>query len=376
MQLAIVAAGFSGGEADQLRRSMAAWKRRGGLEAFEERLIKGMRERGYSAEFAQQLFRQIKGFGEYGFPESHAASFALLVYVSAWLKCHEPAIFACALLNSQPMGFYAPAQIVQAAERQGVEVRCVDVNYSEPDCVLEPGDHGKPALRLGLRLIKGLSDQGARRLFEERAAGSYTSVTELAARVVLTRADYAALAAADALRSIAGNRYYANWQTAGIERPIPIFGIAHFSEGTPLLREPEPLASVIADYASIGLSLRQHPLALLRPELGRFCRVAAELAELPDKARVHIVGLVITRQRPGNAANVTFVTLEDETGFINLVIWEKVAEKQRNVLLNATVLGVSGYIQKQDGVLHVIAHRLYDRSGLLNNSISGSRDFH
>ena len=376
MQLAIVAAGFSGGEADQLRRSMAAWKRRGGLEPFEERLINGMRERGYSAEFAQQLFRQIKGFGEYGFPESHAASFALLVYVSAWLKCHEPAIFACALLNSQPMGFYAPAQIVQAAEQQGVEVRCVDVNYSELDCVLEPGGHGKPALRLGLRLIKGLSDLGARRLVEERAAGSYISVTELAARVVLTRTDYAALAAADALKSIAGNRYYANWQVAGIERPIPIFDIAHFSEGTPLLREPEPLASVIADYASVGLSLRQHPLALLRPKLGRFCRVATELVNLPDKARVQVAGLVITRQRPGNAANVTFVTLEDETGFINLVIWEKIAEKQRHVLLNATVLGVSGYIQKQDGVLHVIAHRLYDRSGLLNNFISESRNFH
>ena len=376
MQLAIVAAGFSGGEADQLRRSMAAWKRRGGLDHFEKRLTNGMRERGYSPEFARQLFRQIKGFGEYGFPESHAASFALLVYVSAWLKCHEPAIFACALLNSQPMGFYAPAQIIQAARRQGVEVLCVDVNHSEPDCTLERAEPGKLSLRLGLSMVKGLSRIGAIRLFEQRGKLPYASVNDLAARTGLSRADYAALAGADALRGVVGNRYHARWQVAGVEDPLPLFHVANFAEGTPLLGEPDSMTSVIADYASVGLSLRQHPLALMRPELGRFCRKAAELASLPDKSSICTAGLVITRQRPGSAANVTFVTLEDETGFINLVIWENVADKYRQALLNATVLGVSGYTQKQDGVLHVIVQRLYDRSTLLRAFAPGSRDFH
>jgi error-prone DNA polymerase len=376
MQLAIVAAGFSGGEADQLRRSMAAWKRRGGLDHFEKRLINGMRERGYSPEFARQLFRQIKGFGEYGFPESHAASFALLVYVSAWIKCHEPAIFACALLNSQPMGFYAPAQIIQAATRQGVEVLCVDVNHSEPECTLERAESGKLSLRLGLCMVKGLSRIGAIRLFEQRGKMPYVSVNDLAARTGLSRADYAALAGADALRGVVGNRYHARWQVAGVEDPSPLFHVANFAEGTPLLGEPDSMTSVIADYASVGLSLRQHPLALMRPELGRFCRKAAELASLPDKSRVCTAGLVITRQRPGSAANVTFVTLEDETGFINLVIWENVADKYRQALLNATVLGASGYTQKQDDVLHVIVQRLYDRSTLLRAFASGSRDFH
>ena len=376
MQLAIVAAGFSGGEADQLRRSMAAWKRRGGLEPFEERLMAGMHKRGYSEEFAQQLFRQIKGFGEYGFPESHAASFALLVYVSAWLKCHEPAIFACALLNSQPMGFYAPAQIVQAVERQGVEVRVVDVNHSFWDCTLERDEQGGGALRLGLRLVKGLSEQGAARLVAARAQRPYVSVGDLAARAVLGKSDYAALAAADALRAIAGNRHQARWQVAGIEQPMPLFPAPAFTEAKPLLQPPTEMTSIIADYGSVGLSLRQHPLALLQAELGPLRRTAAELWALPDKSSIYAAGLVITRQRPGSAANVTFVTLEDETGFINLVVWEQVAEKQRSVLLNATVLGVSGTIQKQDGVLHVIVKQLDDRSMLLNTLNSRSRNFH
>jgi error-prone DNA polymerase len=376
MQLAIVAAGFSGGEADQLRRSMAAWKRRGGLEPFEARLMAGMRERGYPVEFAQQLFRQIRGFGEYGFPESHAASFALLVYVSAWLKCHEPAIFACALLNSQPMGFYAPAQIIQAVERQGVEVRAVDVNHSFWDCTLERGGQGGPVLRLGLRLVKGLSEQGAARLVASRAQQPYTSVGTMAARAGLAKSDYAALAAADALQAIAGNRHQARWQVAGIEKPMPLFQVPEFTEARPLLQPPTEMTSIIADYYSVGLSLRQHPLALLQGQLGPLRRTAAELWSLPDKSRVYAAGLVITRQRPGSAANVTFVTLEDETGFINLVVWEQVAEKQRNILLNATVLGVSGEIQKQDGVLHVIVKHLDDRSMLLSGLNSKSRSCH
>lgn len=376
MQLAIVAAGFSGGEADQLRRSMAAWKRRGGLEPFEARLTEGMRERGYAPEFAAQLFEQIKGFGEYGFPESHAASFALLVYVSAWLKCHEPCVFTCALLNSQPMGFYAPAQIVQAAERQGVAVRPVNVNYSQWDCSLEKGAQKSPALRLGLRMVKGLSRQGGAQLVEARSSQPYSSVDDLAERAALGRKDYAALAAADALNDIAGNRYQARWAVAGIAEPAPVFPAMNFTEGQPLLHRPAEMASVIADYASTGVSLRGHPLALLRSELGSACKTAAELWGLADGSRVQVAGIVITRQRPGSAANVTFVTLEDETGFINLVVWQRIAERQRRVLLNATVLGVRGEIQKQDGVLHVIANQLEDRSSILQSLTVHSRDFH
>jgi error-prone DNA polymerase len=376
MQIAIVAAGFSGGEADQLRRAMAAWKRRGGLEPFEARLMSGMHERGYPAAFAQQLFRQIKGFGEYGFPESHAASFALLVYVSAWLKCHEPAIFACALINSQPMGFYAPAQIIQAVKRQGVEVRVVDINQSFWDCTLERGGQGEAVLRLGFCLIKGLSEQGAARLVASRAQHPYTSVGDMAIRAKLAKKDYAALAAADALHVIAGNRHQARWQVAGIEQAMPLFSVPQFMEAKPLLRPPAEMASIIADYGSVGLSLRKHPLALLRSQLGPLRKTAAQLWELPDKSLVYAAGLVITRQRPGSAANVTFVTREDERGFINLVIWAQVAEKQRKVLLNASILGVSGEVQKQDGVLHVIAKHLDDRSMLLHSLDSKSRDFH
>jgi error-prone DNA polymerase len=376
MQLAIVAAGFSGGEADQLRRAMAAWKRRGDLEPFEIRLIEGMRERGYAPEFARQVFEQIKGFGQYGFPESHAASFALLVYVSAWLKCHEPCIFACALLNSQPMGFYAPAQIIQEATRQGVSVRPVNVNYSSWECSLEKGPQNQPALRLGLRMVKGLSKQGGLRLIAARAFTPYRNIADLARRSGLRSKDHAALAAADALNDIAGNRYQARWGVAGVAEPTPLFSAMQFAEGQPLLRRPGEMESVIADYASVGASLRGHPLALLRPDLDPACRTAAELWNLADGADVYVVGLVITRQRPGSAANVTFVTLEDETGFINLVIWERVADQQRQVLLNATVMGVHGKVQKKDGVLHVIAKSLDDRSAKLQSLSAPGRDFH
>jgi error-prone DNA polymerase len=376
MQLAIVAAGFSGGEADQLRRAMAAWKRRGGLEPFEARLAEGMRERGYSQAFAQQIFRQIKGFGEYGFPESHAASFALLVYVSAWLKCHEPAIFTCALLNSQPMGFYAPAQLTQMARKHNVEVRPVDVNHSGWDCTLEQSNEASPALRLGLRMVKGLAETAALRLLTGRGEAAFSSVNDLNARARLSQADYAALAAADALRTIAGNRHQARWQVAGIEQPMPVFPAARFEEAAPLLPKPTEIGSIISDYASVGLSLRQHPLALVRPKIQRPCVPAAKLWDLADGAPVYVAGLVITRQRPGSAANVTFVTLEDETGYINLVIWERTAEQQRRILLNSSIMGVYGVVQKQEGVLHVIVRRLEDCSSLLDSLRSKSRDFH
>ena len=377
MQLAIIAAGFSGGEADQLRRGMAAWKRRGGLEPFRIKLIEGMRARGYEPEFAEQIYRQIQGFGEYGFPESHAASFALLVYVSAWLKCHEPAIFACALINSQPMGFYAPAQIIATVRDAGVTVLPVDVNHSCWDCTLEGQLRRTPQLRLGLRMVKGLSQAGAERLVAARGQLVFKSVQQLAERVSLNAKDYAALAAADALKSLAGNRHRSSWQVAGIESPAPLFSTMQFNEGEPLLRIPGVAEAVLDDYANVGLSLRSHPLELLRKrnKLDKHCIKAADLYTVADGAKAYAAGLVITRQRPGSA-NVTFVTLEDESGFINVVVWEQVAEQQRIPLLNSTILGVYGVVQKQDGVLHLIAQRLEDQSSLLNALRVSSRNFH
>jgi error-prone DNA polymerase len=378
MQLAVVAAGFSPGEADRLRRAMAAWKRHGGLGPFEQRLMDGMRERGYSPEFAQQIFRQILGFGEYGFPESHAASFALLVYVSAWLKRHEPAAFGCALLNSQPMGFYAPTQLVQDARRHGVEVRPVDVNASGPDCTLERAAGGQPALRLGLRMARGLSGEGAQRLAAARAAGGpFTAVQELAGRAGLGAADLDALAACGALRALAGHRHRAAWEVAGVEAPLPLLPAIRIAEGVPLLRAPTEGEDIAADYASQGLTLGRHPLALLRPRLRHErALAAAEIHERPHGSVVHGAGLVVTRQRPGSAGGVIFVTLEDETGHLNLVVWQRVAGRQRRVLLQASLLGVWGEVQRQGDVLHVIAGRLVDYSPLLGTLRVASRDFH
>jgi error-prone DNA polymerase len=377
MQLAVVAAGFSPGEADQLRRAMAAWKRRGGLEPFEVRLLEGMRRRGYRPEFAEQLFRQIRGFGEYGFPESHAASFALLVYVSAWLKRHEPAAFTCALLNSQPMGFYAPAQLVQSARRQGVEVRCADVNASGWECSIEPGHGGRPALRLGLCLVGGLAESTAQRLVGVRAAAAFASIQDLVERAAPAAQDLAALAAGGALRSLAGHRHRAAWAVSGAERPLPVLPQMRIAEGVPLLRAPTEGEDLIADYNSIGLTLGRHPLALLRPQLRRErVQSAVEVRDVPAGRLVHTAGLVITRQRPGSAAGVIFVTLEDETGHINLIVWQSVAERQRRVLLDARLLGVWGRLQREGDVLHVIAGRLEDMSGLLGGLRARSRDFH
>jgi error-prone DNA polymerase len=376
MQLAIVAAGFTAGEADRLRRAMAAWRRRGSLGPFEQRLISGMRARGYGAEFAEQIFNQIRGFGEYGFPESHAASFALLVYVSAWLKHYEPAVFTCALLNSQPMGFYAPSQLVQCARRHAVEVRPVDVRYSDWDCSLEPGADKQPALRLGLRLCKGLSQQAAQALLARRQQTPLRSVQELHEQAGLDRGDLAALAAADALRGLSGHRYLARWQVAGVEAPLPLLAGLSSDEAAPLLRRPGVGEQVVADYKSTGLSLRSHPLALLRPQLSeRRFLTAAEVMAAPNDSVIYTAGMVITRQRPASAAGVVFVTLEDETGYLNLVVWEQVMARQRRVLLEARLLGVRGQVQRKDAVLHIIARRLEDHSDLLGQLQIATRNF-
>ncbi len=377
MQLAIVAAGFTPGEADALRRAMAAWKRKGGLGHFEERLIRGMRERGYSEDFARQIFRQILGFGEYGFPESHAASFALLVYVSAWLKRHEPAAFAAALINSQPMGFYAPSQLVQDAARHGVEVRSVDALVSQWDCTLEPGTDGEAALRLGLRLVKGLSEDAGRRLVAVRGRNGFPDVQALASRANLGRRELGCLAAAGALARIAGHRHRAAWNVAGIEGPLPLMPEPRVAEGLPLLRAPAEGQDIVADYAHTGLTLRRHPLALLRDRLAaRGFATAAGLHELRHGATVRAAGLVITRQRPGSAQGVTFVTIEDETGSVNLIVWRDVAERQRQALIASRLLGVAGELQVEGEVRHVIVRRMTDLSRWLGALVASSRDFH
>jgi error-prone DNA polymerase len=378
MQLAIVAAGFSPGEADRLRRAMAAWKRKGGLEPFQMQLIDGMRERGYSESFANQIFNQILGFGEYGFPESHSASFALLVYTSAWLKHYEPAAFCAALINSQPMGFYAPAQLVRDARAHGVEVRAVDVTISGWDCTLERRVDGRPALRLGLRLVKHLSQEGATRLLAMRALRAFDGVADMAGRAALDRRDLEALAAADALTKLAGHRHRAVWQVTGVERALPLLPAATaVDEGIPLLRAPREGQDIVADYGSLGLTLRRHPLALLRDRLQRRGVVPTrELWEQPNGKWVKTAGLVITRQRPGSAGGVTFVTMEDETGYVNLIVWNRVAVEQRAALLESRLLEVHGKLQREGDVQHVIAQRLTNLSSLLGDLMVASRNFH
>jgi DNA-directed DNA polymerase III PolC len=538
MQIAIVAAGFSPGEADALRRAMGAWKRTGGLDPFRERLLLGMQARGYPQEFAQRIYQQMLGFGEYGFPQcvsgetrvvdadsgqwvriedvvagrillaatlacdsnlrlqrrrvvaarasgikpvrrlrtalghtitataehpfltpagwgalghleigsfvasarslplfgasalrsqefarsaasdiywdkvvsierlgeeptydlhiegdhnflannlvvhnSHAMSFALLVYDSAWLKCYEPAAFTCALLNSQPMGFYAPAQLVRDARTHGVEVRAVDVMASQWESTLERRCDGEPALRLGLRLVKSLSEAGAARLAAARAERAFASVSDLCARAALDRGDLEALAAAGALGALSGNRHLAFWEVAGTERALPLAPAplkeAQALEGRPLLNAPTEGQSIVADYASIGMTLGRHPLALLRAQLNaQKLLPAAELARARSGTQVRTAGIVLMRQRPATASGVTFLTLEDESGQVNVIVWERIASAQRRALLESRLLEVRGQLQQQDGVTHLIARRLIDRSQLLGQLATRSRDFH
>jgi error-prone DNA polymerase len=378
MQLAIVAAGFSPGEADRLRRAMAAWKRKGGLEPFQHQLIDGMRERGYPESFAHQIFKQILGFGEYGFPEAHAASFALLVYTSAWLKHYEPAAFCAALINSQPMGFYAPAQLVRDARAHGVEVRAVDVASSDWDCTLERRTDGRPALRLGLRLVKHLSSEGAARLLAARATRGFDTIADLAGRAELDRRDLEALAAADALAGLTGHRHRAVWQVSGVERALPLLPAATVpEEGIPLLRAPREGQDIVADYGSTGLTLRRHPLCLLREKLQRRGVLPTQdLWGQPNGKQVITAGLVITRQRPGSASGVIFVTMEDETGHVNLIVWNRVAVAQRAALLESRLLEVHGTLQREGDVQHVIAQRLINLSAMLGDLTVASRNFH
>ena len=429
MQLAMVAAGFSGGEADGLRRAMAAWKRKGGLEHYREKLVTGMLDRGYEPSFAEQLFNQIKGFGDYGFPESHSASFALIAYVSSWLKCYHPAAFCCALLNSQPMGFYAPAQLIKDAQRHGVEVLPAEVNESVVGCSLEAvdtvraskatescdsserrksprvqGAEGSQRLRIGFNLVKGLSAQAAAAIVEARRGGAYVSIQDLVFRTGIDRRDLEALAAADALRGLAGDRHRAFWHAAGVitaqgyaashsqtgsqphsltqaDRPIAdLFDDAASGDSDFGLGVMLPLASesqnVAGDYAATGFTLRRHPLALLREHLDCFgANSSAQLGKLGNDQVTKVAGLVTCRQRPMTASGVTFLTLEDEAGHINVVVWPALGERLRPILRQAMLIGVVGRVQVSEGVIHVIADNLVDLTSWLGELSLSSRDF-
>ena len=385
MQLAILAADFTPGEADQLRRAMAAWKRKGGLGPFHERLTGRMVAKGYTREYAERIFKQIEGFGEYGFPESHAASFALLVYVSAWLKRHHPDAFLAALLNSQPMGFYAPAQLVRDAREHGVVVLPVDVNVSLWDSELERGaaTSGAPLrgplcdVRLGFSRISGLPEEAAMRVISARQAAPFESAEDLARRALLDAHQLGLLAQADALRPLTGHRHQAAWSVAGIDtRATPLLKATRTHELTAELNAPGAADTVLADYRSTGLSLTQHPVALLRAELAAFrVQPAAVLRDYPSGRLARASGIVTHRQRPETAKGVVFVTLEDETGAINVIVWPQLAEKQRRVLLASSLLTVYGIWQREGEVRHLVAKQLVDHTSLLQGLSTKSRNF-
>jgi error-prone DNA polymerase len=422
MRIAIVAAGFSPEDADRLRRAMATFRKSGTIHNFGVKMVEGMAARGYERDFAERCFRQIEGFGEYGFPESHAASFAQLAYVSAWMKHHYPAVFACALLNSQPMGFYAPAQIVRDAIEHGVEVREPDVNYSDWDCTLEiagpltpalsplrgarelenpspaererEGPKVKPwegeggylatrkvtesfALRLGLRQIKGLNEDEARCLVERRGNG-YADALTLWRRAALSTRSLEALARADACRSLGLDRRGALWALKGMSgTALPLFAVAAEEEQGSEAPAALPVMGlgehVSEDYSNLHLSLKQHPVALLRSGLPRaFALPAERLGGKKNGDRVGVAGLVLVRQRPGTASGVIFATLEDETGIANLVIWPKVFERHRRVVLTARLMGVAGRLQREGLVIHIVAETLIDLSHLLVDLAEGA----
>ncbi|HEY9103338.1 error-prone DNA polymerase [Chitinimonas sp.] len=376
MELAIVAADYTPGEADQLRRSMAAWARSGKLELHREKLITGMLKNGYEQDFAERIFAQIQGFSEYGFPESHSASFALLAYASAWLKRYEHAAFTCALINSQPMGFYSPSQLIQDAQRHEVEIRPIDVQLSQWDCTLEPRDGLQPAIRLGLRLVRRLGKAAAERVLAQRPPQGYASLAELQRRAGLDRRSLNALADADALHALSGNRRQARWQAGGLLEGDDLGQAEEGAElvALPALREGE---EVVEDYQSTGLTLRAHPVSLLRAEL-RAQRLlsAAEILACQDGQPARACGIVVGRQRPGTSSGVTFVTLEDETGNVNVIVWADLAERQRRELIGSSLLAVYGVVQREGEVVHLLAMRLSDRSDRLGSLSVSSRDFH
>ena len=382
MQIAMLAAGFSAGESDDLRRSMAAWKRKGGVHRFHDRMVSGMVQRGYSEEFAQNIFKQIEGFGEYGFPESHAASFALLVYVSCWLKHHEPACFLAAMLNSQPLGFYSPSQLMQDAKRHGVSVLAVDVMCSDWDCTLEPDpSQVQAAVRLGLCMVSGLSRVAAERIGSARAGQPFCTTEDLALRAELDQGDLKALASADALRALSGHRRQQVWEASALKPAPPLLKAVPVEEDWLELPPAAEGEEVVFDYASTGLSLRRHPVALLRAQLAAMnLLTAAQMRDLPNGRLVRACGLVVMRQQPQTAKGVVFVTLEDETGSINVIVWKSLREQQRSELLYSRLMAVYGVWQRDaetgGEVRHLIAKRLKDLTPMLGGLTTRSREFH
>ncbi len=407
MRLAMVAAGFAPGDADRLRRAMGAWRRRGLLEQFRKRLLDGMLANGLSRGFAERTFEQIRGFGEYGFPESHAASFALLVYVSAWLKRHYPAAYAAALLNSQPMGFYAPGQIIRDAQEHGVQVRGVDVNFSSYDCTLgralqtdraangqqqqtanasgeavrsgspEMWGVGGPAIRLGMRLINGISEANVRGIGQARQDGPFRSVPDVARRADVSRGVLARLAAADAFRSIGLDRREALWEVLALREELPLFAELEPAEEQANLPTLSLDEQVVRDYEAMGLSLVAHPISLVRDELDRFkVTSAARVSACRHGTRVRVAGLVLVRQRPGTASGIVFATIEDETGIVNLVIRPAVYEQCRRAAARAVGLVAEGKVERSGEVIHVQVSSLSDLSDRLNRLRCRSRNFH
>ena len=376
MQVAMLAAGFTAGEADGLRRSMAAWKRKGGLEKYYCKIVDGMTSRGYEKAFAEQIFEQIKGFSEYGFPESHAASFALLVYASCWIKHSEPAAFLAAMLNSQPLGFYSPNQLVQDAKRHGVVVRAVDVMYSDVDATLEDLPH-EPAVRLGLRLISGLKSTSAERIVQARNEHPFEGAEDLSRRANLEQHEMKLLAGADALASLSGHRRQQVWDAAALHAPPELLRDAPVEEDILELPQAPEGEEIVFDYSALGLTLRRHPMALLREKhtAMRF-KSSSELRELPNGRLVRACGIVTLRQQPETAKGVVFVSLEDEDGAVQVIMWKSVRERLRKELLNAKLLGVYGTWQREGEVRNLIARQLVDLTHLLGRLAAPSRDFH
>jgi error-prone DNA polymerase len=381
MQIAMIAADFTPGEADGLRRAMGAWRRNGGLGAYEHRLIDGMTRNGYPLDFAQRVVEQVKGFSSYGFPESHAVSFALLVYDSCWIKRHHPAEFLAAMLNSQPLGFYTPSQLVQDAQRHGVVVRPVDVGHSDWDCTLEdmpaPDAPGQPVVRLGLRLVSGLSEVEAQRISAARHESPFTSTEDLALRAQLDRQTLQQLAAADALQSLAGHRRQQVWDASALQAAPVLLRRAPVNEAALDLDEAPEGEAIVWDYASTGLTLRRHPLALLRERLNtRRFMTAAQLKDAPDGRLVRACGIVTCRQQPGTSQGVVFVTLEDETGTVQVIVWRALRQRQRAELTGSRLLAVHGVWQRDGEVCNLIAGRLENLNPLLGRLAPESRDFH
>ena len=382
MQIAVLAAGFTPGEADELRRAMAAWRRKGNIEHYYDRIIKGMLERDYERSFAEAICAQIQGFGEYGFPESHAASFALLVYTSSWLKCHEPEAFLCAMLNSQPMGFYSASQLVQDAKRHHVVVLPADVTVSHQDSTLEGIDGAdgrtrrRPAVRLGLSLVRGLKEASAWRIEAARAVRPFVDVADLAMRAQLERHDLQCLADANALVKLAGHRRKALWHAISAAPRHDLLQGTGRDDETPALPPPSEGQHIVSDYRSMGLTLGRHPLALLRSRLNaQRLMPATTLFTYRNGRPARACGIVTVRQRPGTAKGVIFMTLEDETGSVNVIIWPSLLEKQRHETLGAALLAVYGIWQCEGEVRHLIAHRLVDMSSMLGELPTSSRDF-